>query len=167
MSSGPRTPPISIAVKDSTDLPESIENARFSIVRKGYDKREVRDYLQELERAFRDLETWSQKAKIQLADAEERLSESKADTDGSVDDAMFAVFDAKDRILDKARRRAEQIENEALEEAEEIKARAVRISGDGDPGDVLAAAREEATDIIERAKREAAMTGGNQAIRTW
>ena len=127
MSSASCTPPISIAVKESTNVPESIDTARFSIVRKGYDKREVRDYLQELETAFRDLETWSHQAKVQLAEAEERLSTSKADAEDSVDDAMFAVFDAKDRILDKARRRAEQIEAEALEEAEEIKARAVRI----------------------------------------
>ena len=52
------------------DLPASIEEREFSTSRKGYDKREVRDYLQELEIAFRDLETWSRQAKVQLAEAE-------------------------------------------------------------------------------------------------
>ncbi|NND04090.1 MAG: DivIVA domain-containing protein [Acidimicrobiia bacterium] len=144
---------------DSSHLPESIDAAKFSVVRKGYDKREVREFLQEVEQAFRDMETWTKSAKVRLAEAEERLAGSQTDSDGSVDNAMFAVFDAKDRILDKARRRAEQIEEEALAEAAEIKARAERLSGDGSADDVLAAAREEAQDIIDRAKREAAKLG--------
>ena len=97
-------------MKDSTHLPESIDRTKFSVVRKGSDKREVRQYLEELETAFRDLEARSKRAKVQLAEAEERLNASQAESDGSVDNAMFAVFDAKDRILEKARRRAEQIE---------------------------------------------------------
>jgi len=149
-----------MAVKDSTHLPESIDKAKFNVVRKGYDKREVRQYLEELETAFRDLEAWSKRAKVQLAEAEQELAKSRSEADGSVDNAMFAVFDAKDRILEKARRRAEQIEEEALAEAEEIKARADRLSGDGDADDIIAAAREEAQDIIDRARREAQKLGG-------
>jgi DivIVA domain-containing protein len=48
------------------DLPVSIDEREFAISRKGYDKREVRLFLGELETNFRELEEWAHEAKRRL-----------------------------------------------------------------------------------------------------
>ena len=102
------------------DLPLSIEEREFSTTRKGYDKREVRAFLGELENNFRELEQWAQDAKLRLQQAEYEAQKVKDEQGQSVDAAIAAVLEAKDRILERARKQATQIETDAQTRADEI-----------------------------------------------
>ncbi|MGI9530008.1 MAG: DivIVA domain-containing protein, partial [Acidimicrobiia bacterium] len=90
----------------NSDLPISIEEREFSTTRKGYDKREVRAFLGELENNFRELEQWAQDAKLRLQQAEYEAQKVKDEQGQSVDAAIAAVLEAKDRILERARKQA-------------------------------------------------------------
>ena len=137
--------------KGSPDLPEALDKREFSVSRKGYDKKEVKTFLAEIEANFRELEKWAEQTKARLAVAEEN------DSKDEVDEAMIAVFDAKDRVLERARLQAEKIEAEARERAAAIE------SGASVPADIdeaaaalLADAERRATEIIADADRRAA-----------
>ena len=136
------------------NLPASIDDREFSTSRKGYDKREVRAFLGELEANFRDLEEWTHEAKLRLQQAEFEAQKAKDAEGQSVDAAIGAVLEAKGRILDRARTQAAEIETEARSRADAI------LDGIGvdekDLPESLHAAKREAADIIEDAQREAA-----------
>ena len=102
------------------NLPESIDRREFSTSRKGYDKREVKEFLRELESNFRELEHWAQETKTRLQKAEFEAEKTRSSEGQSVDSAMVAVFDAKDRVLSRARKQAAKIEAEARDRAAAI-----------------------------------------------
>ena len=129
------------------ELPVSIEEREFSTSRKGYDKREVRAFLSELESNFRDLEDWAQDAKLRLQQAEFEAQQVKDKQGESVDGAIAAVLESKDRILDRARKQAAQIEAEAQERADAV-LEGVGVSVVDLPEDIDEAQRE-AAEIIE------------------
>lgn len=140
--------------EERSQFAQRINERQFATSRRGYDKREVRNYLEDLEQAFRELEGHSRRTAQRVADLERDLSKSRATEKVSVDNAMMAVFDAKDRILERARRRADEIEEQAHAEASRIKAAA--IAGDGGaPAGELEAARAQADEIVAAARREA------------
>lgn len=132
-----------------------IDERKFSLSRRGYDKREVQSYLEDLEQAFRELEGHARRTAQRVADLERDLSEARASEKVSVDNAMMAVFDAKDRILERARRKADEIEEEAYAEASRIKSAAIAdVAGSGGSGE-MAAATAQAEEIILSARKEA------------
>ncbi|MCZ6461195.1 MAG: DivIVA domain-containing protein, partial [Actinobacteria bacterium] len=137
--------------KDSPDLPEALDKREFSVSRRGYDKKEVKAFLAEIEANFRDLEKWAEQTKKRLAIAKEK------DSKDEVDEAMIAVFDAKERMFERARLQAEKIEADARERAAAIE------SGASVPADVdeataalLGDAERRAAEIIADANRRAA-----------
>ncbi len=141
----------SSVTKGSSDLPEALDKREFSVSRKGYDKKEVKAFLAEIETNFRDLEKWAKQTKTRLAIAEEK------DSKDEVDEAMIAAFDAKERVLERARLQAEKIEADARERAAAIE------SGASVPADVdeataalLADAERRGAEIIADANRRAA-----------
>jgi cell division septum initiation protein DivIVA len=134
-----------------------IDERKFNLSRRGYDKREVRDYLEDLEQAFRELEGHARRTSQRVADLERDVSEARASEKVSVDNAMMAVFDAKDRILERARRKADEIEEAAYSDASRIKAAAIaEVGGSAGTGaGGMAAATAQAEQMIESARREA------------
>ena len=100
-----------------TDEPTAIEEApsqkEFSIVRKGYDPAEVQEHLAEYDVALRELEEYATRLKHELAEAKVEITRLEAAEQDSVDKAMLAVFDAKERIMERARLKAQEIEEEA------------------------------------------------------
>ncbi len=143
--------------EERSQFAQRIDERKFSPSRKGYDKREVQDYLEDLEQAFRELEGHASRASQRVGELERDLSKTKATERVSVDNAMMAVFDAKDRILDRARRRADEIEEEAHGEAGRIRESALTEAGgaDGSAAGEIAAARAQADEIVAAARREA------------
>ena len=110
--------------KDSPDLPDALDKREFSVVRKGYDQKEVKAFLAEIEANFRELEKWAEQTNARLAIAKEN------DSNDEVDEAMIAVFDAKERMFERARLQAEKIEADARERAAAIESGA-RVPADG------------------------------------
>ena len=143
--------------EERSQFAQRIDERKFSLSRRGYDKREVRDYLEDLEQAFREVEGHAKRTSQRVGELERDLSKARATERVSVDNAMMAVFDAKDRILERARRRADEIEEEAHAEAGRIKAAALTGAGGVDGAEVgeLAAARAQADEIVAAARREA------------
>lgn len=92
---------------------KQIDEKTFSVVRKGYDPREVKTYLEELEHAFQDLEGHARRTSQKVVELQQDLKTARATERASLDNAMMAVFDVKDRMLDRAQRRAREIEDEA------------------------------------------------------
>ena len=141
------------------NLPESIDRREFSTSRKGYDKREVKEFLRELESNFRELEHWAQDTKTRLQKAEFEAEKTRSSEGQSVDSAMVAVFDAKDRVLSRARKQAAKIEAEARDRAAAIEREASRLAEEstvsGDSASVVEEARRQADEIIAAAQREA------------
>lgn len=155
----------------SGELPkfgEAVDDREFSIVRKGYDRDEVKAYLKEIEASLRQLEAWAQHTNARLSRAEEK---NRAIDD--VDQAMLAVFENRGRVLEEARLEAEKIETEANQraraEAEVIAAQIVddaradarRISETAlaattspSAESILAAARAEADRMLQAARAE-------------
>lgn len=138
------------------ELPGSIDKREFSISRKGYDKREVRAFLGELEAQFHDLEEWAHEATLRLQHAEFEAQKVKDAEVQSVDAAIAAVLESKDRILERARKRASEIESGAQERADAI-LDGVGVAEDEVPLD-LDAAKREAAEIVEHAQREVVQT---------
>jgi cell division septum initiation protein DivIVA len=122
----------------SRDGDPALHKREFLITRKGYDREEVKAYLAEIEASLCELETWARHAQARLAIAEE-----KSDSIDEVDKAMMAVFEAKERVLAKARLQAERIEALAMKKARTD----AGIAGDG----IIAEAQEEARRIVEAA----------------
>lgn len=94
-----------------------IDEKTFSVVRKGYDPREVQTYLEELEHAFQDIEGHARRTSQKVVELQQDLKTARATERASLDNAMMAVFDVKDRVLDRAERRAREIEDEAAKTA--------------------------------------------------
>jgi cell division septum initiation protein DivIVA len=158
----------------------AVDDREFLVVRRGYDKDQVKAYLGEVEVSFRQLERWAEYAKARL-----RLAEEKGRRLYDVDEAMIAVFAAKDRVLERSRLRAERIEAEAREQAgadyeeaaaaviEEAKEEARRLiegaltSVRVQYESILSEARAEAYRMIEEARAEAErLVARSQAIVT-
>ncbi len=105
-----------VDIRRVTDEPRAEEGAlkeEFSIVRKGYDPAEVQKYLGECDVAFRELEEYVARLQHELSEANREVTRLQAAEEESVDRAMLAVFEAKERIMDKARLKAREIEDEA------------------------------------------------------
>ena len=100
-------------MKERTPHTTRIDEQKFNVVRKGYDPREVKTYLEELEHAFQDMEGHSRRTAQRVVELERNLSTSRATEKASLDNAMMAVFDVKDRMLDRASRKAKEIEDQA------------------------------------------------------
>ena len=153
-------------MNDSSQFSSSIDKATFSVARRGYAKTEVRAFLDEVEVAFTDLERHAHDASERIGDLERQVESMKAAESKTIDNALYSVFDAKDRILDKAHRRAEKVESQAQERAAELvqeaeKNLAASRAGRGPDGgdtsaEVIADAQAEAARIREDAARFAA-----------
>jgi len=85
----------------------------FSISRKGYTPDEVETYLTECDVAFRELEEYAARLKHELAEARAEVARLGTLEQDAIDRAMLVVFDAKERILQRAREKAQEIEDEA------------------------------------------------------
>ncbi len=115
-----------------------VDDREFLVVRKGYDRDQVKAYLGEVEVRFRQLARGAEDAKARL-----RLAEEKGRRLYDVDEAMAAVFAAKDRVLARGRLQAERIEAEAREQA--------RVDYEAAAAEIISEAEEEARRIIEGA----------------
>jgi DivIVA domain-containing protein len=120
-----------------------VDDHEFPVVRKGYDIGQVRAYLSEVEASFREWERWAGEAKARFEIAEDKAR----DTADEVDEAMIAVFAAKDRIVEQGRLRAEQIEAEARERA--------RVDYEDAAGSIIREAEEQARRIVQEAREDA------------
>ncbi len=100
-------------MKERTPHTQRIDEKTFSVARKGYDTREVKDFLEDLEHAFHDIEGHARRTSQRVVELERDLSAARATETASLDNAMMAVFDVKDRLLDRAERRALEIQDEA------------------------------------------------------
>ena len=96
---------------------EADATTEFSIVRKGFDPAEVQKHLAEYDDKFRDLEEYTSRLKRELKDARRQISVLKTAEQESIDNAMVAVFAAKDRIIEAATQRAREIEQQARSRA--------------------------------------------------
>lgn len=175
---------------DEPRLPDGIDNRGFTVVKRGgFDQREVMVYLEDLEQAFRDLELWAQRTKDRLVTAELEVERARRAEDAAVENAMSAVFDAKDRILQRAHDEANRIEARALsggsgsgglavqDEAERLRSQAERLLADAErrAEAMMEAAERRLTEARERsaaadklmaeAKEASAAVDGEQS--TW
>lgn len=151
------------------ELGHGLNDREFSITRKGYDREEVKAYLAEIEASLRELEEWALHMKARLAIAEEKNSAIP-----DIDEAMIAIFEAKERVLERAQRHADRIEADAQEraraDAEVVAAEIIAEAQDearriaeatlapaapATEDSVLEAARTEADRLIEKAPAEA------------
>jgi hypothetical protein len=89
----------------------------FTIARKGYEPVEVDRLLAEYEEALRELEDYAARLNLELKEARLEISRLEAGEQESVDRAMLAVFDAKERIMERALERAREIEEAARHSA--------------------------------------------------
>jgi hypothetical protein len=137
---------------------------------------QVKAYLSEVEASFREWERFAVEAKARIEIAEEKASieiaEEKARGSDEVDEAMIAIFAAKDRILELGLLQVEQIEAEARERARvdyedaagviirvaEEQARRIVQEAREDADRVVGAARDEAEGLIAQAQANAAMS---------
>ncbi len=132
------------------DLPDELEPRDFSVRRKGFDQDEVRAYLIKVDAQYREMALRAQDAKVRLEQAEYEIAKFKEQQDHSVDSAIASVLEAKDRILDRARKQAAQIEEEARQNAE------LAAAGGGEAAELLGEARVRAAEILRNAERQAA-----------
>ena len=116
----------------------AINDHEFSVVWRGYDREQVRALLDQIEASFREVEQWATEATARLENAEANCRRHY-----DVDEAMHAVFAAKDRLLERARRRADRIESEAEQRA--------RVDYEEAAAAIISDAEKEARRIIEGA----------------
>ena len=167
---------------DGPKVGTAVDNREFSIVRKGYDRGEVKTYLAEIETNLRVFEGWAKRTNARLA-----VSEEKNRTIADVDE-VDAIYEAKERMLAQAEVDAEKIKAEATDQAQaeaeivateivaEAHEKARRIAdtaaatAQSREESVLAAAkteadrlmrdtRAEADQLIDAARAQAAMLG--------
>ncbi len=93
------------------------ETREFAIVRKGFDPAEVVKCLAEYDDNLRDLDEYARRLKRELKDARRQITTLKGAEQESIDNAMVAVFAAKDRIIEAATQRAREIEDQARSRA--------------------------------------------------
>lgn len=116
-------------MKERTPHTQRIDERSFTVVRKGYDRSEVKVYLEELEHAFQDIEGHSRRTSQKVVELERDLAAARATEKASLDNAMMAVFDVKDRLLDRAERRAREIKDDADKQATSVLAEAAATRG--------------------------------------
>ena len=121
---------------ESTAVEEGALKKEFSIVRKGYDPAEVEEYLAEYDVALRELEEYAARLKHELAEARNEIGRLQQAEQESIDKAMLAVFDAKERIMRRAYEKAQEIEEEA------------RIAAGLPPSEDAGATNEEDSDLV-------------------
>jgi cell division septum initiation protein DivIVA len=119
----------SSCMRERTPHTQGIDERKFNVVRKGYDKREVKTYLEDLEHAFQDIEGHSHRTSQKVVELERDLAAARATEKASLDNAMIAVFDVKDRLLDRAERRANEIKEDAGKQATSLIAEAAANRG--------------------------------------
>ena len=124
------------------DRSAGVDDREFPVVRKGYDIGQVRAYLSEVEASFREWERWAVEARARF-----EIAEEKARDLDEVDEAMIAVFAAKDRIVEQGFLRAERIEAEVRERA--------RVDYEDAAGAIIREAEEQARRIVQEAREEA------------
>ena len=152
-----------VMTDDGPKVGTAVDNREFSIVRKGYDRGEVKTYLAEIETNLRVFEGWAQRTNARLA-----ISEEKNRTIADVDDAMVAIYEAKERMAqaevdaEKIKAEAEIVAAEIVAEAhEEAHERARRIAetaaatAQSREESVLAAAKTEADRLMRKTRDEA------------
>ena len=105
--------PTDMGMKERTPHTQRIDEKTFSVARKGFDPREVKTYLEDLEHAFQDIEGHARRTSQKVVELERDLAAARATENASLDNAMMAVFDVKDRLLGRAERRAREIQDEA------------------------------------------------------
>lgn len=127
-----------VVTGDVPRIGQTVDEREFTIVRKGYDPGEVKDYLVEIEATLSRFEDWALRTNAKLANAEEK---NQAIDD--VDRAMVAVFEARDRVLEQARLYAQEIETETAARA--------RAEAEVTATEIVADAREDARRISETA----------------
>jgi len=98
---------------ESVAADEAGAKKEFSPVRKGYDPAEVDEHLAEYDVAFRELEEYATRLQRELKEARLEIIRLQSSEQESIDKAMAAVFDSKDRIIDRAMAKALEIENQA------------------------------------------------------
>lgn len=138
-----------------SDPPDELEKRDFSVVRKGYDKDEVHTYLMKVDAKVRDLALRAQDAKVRLEQTEYELGKLKSEQSQSIDTAIATVLDAKDRILERARKQADQIHEDARQAAKED-LEAPSAMG----AEIIAKAQQESTAILEAAELRVAEIAG-------
>lgn len=116
-------------MKERTPQTKRIDEATFKVVRKGFDPREVKTYLEDLEHAFQDIEGHSRRTSQKVVELERELSAARSTEKASLDNAMMAVFDVKDRMMDRAERRVREMRDEAGKQASELLAEVARSRG--------------------------------------
>jgi cell division septum initiation protein DivIVA len=116
-------------MKERQSHTKRIDEHTFDVVRKGYDSREVKSYLEDLEHAFQDIEGHSRRTSQKVVELERELTRARSTENDSLDNAMMAVFDVKDRLMDRAERRAREIQDEAGKQASVLLAGAVEARG--------------------------------------
>ena len=119
----------SFGMKEHTPHSKRIDERSFRVVRKGFDPREVKTYLEDLEHAFQDIEGHARRTSQKVVELERDLKTARATEKVSLDNAMLAVFDVKDRLIDRAERRAQEIQEEAGKTASELLAEAAVARG--------------------------------------
>jgi chromosome segregation ATPase len=82
-----------------------------------------------MEHAFQDIEGHARRSSQQVVELERELATARATEKASLDNAMMAVFDTKDRLIDRAERRAREIQDEASKEASALLAEAADSRG--------------------------------------
>jgi DivIVA domain-containing protein len=137
--------------------PVDIASKSFSNAFRGFDPTEVRAFLTQLATEIRTLRSQVAKLEIQLADAEERATRPDR-----LDDEMLVarLGEEAGRVIQTARRGADDIRNRAIEAGEHVRAEAqadaLRVREDAH----LAAQREiddaqrQAAQIVEDAKQQ-------------
>ena len=116
-------------MREQTPQTKRIDERTFSTVRKGFAPREVTAYLEELEHAFQDMEGHARRASQRVVELERDLAAARATEKASLDNAMLAVFDVKDRMIDRASRRAKEIEDKADKTASSMMAQVAAARG--------------------------------------
>jgi len=116
-------------MKERTPQSQRIDEKTFSTIRKGFDPHEVKIYLEELEHAFQDIEGHARRTSQKVVELQRDLAAARTTEKASLDNAMLAVFDVKDRVLDRAERRAREIKEEAGKTASSLLARAEASRG--------------------------------------
>ncbi len=113
LKKGPRGSDNGRVTGEQRAVEEASAQKEFSIVRKGYDPAEVDAQLAEYDEALSELEEYVARLSRELQDAKHEVARMHAAEKDAVEKAMGAVFDAKERIIDRAMAKAREIEEQA------------------------------------------------------
>ena len=135
---------------NSANAPRGPKRPKFSTARRGFEKDQVEAYLDEMkvvqdklassaalaERRFTDATSRLEEAESRLTDASSRITDLETELEelrgtepptpatSDNDENMKSMLAAKERIIDRAKERAQQIEDEAHKSARNIVAKA-------------------------------------------